>query len=501
MARCASGPSPEARQRTFPSAGLHSRSPPVITKRDSSFPPTPVLGNSRGPFRRRKDGPWLSNRRQFHEDARRRRHRHHRRHQVVGPRARRQRRHPRRRRRPERPRRRRTSAPSPAWTTSRSPTSSIPTPAPTDQASASRDPRGAANAPQTVQDIRQALDDNNLDAVSIATPNHWHSLMTIWGCQAGKDVYVEKPCSHNVHEGRIAVETAPQVRPHRAARHAEPQPMHSWANLAEPSIQSGKFGKLLVSRGLCYKPRNSIGVNARRRRRPPNSTSTSGSARRQSSPLHGNLVHYNWHWFWDFGNGDIGNQGVHQMDVARWVIPGATLPTSVVSSAAASATTDQGETPNTQIAVLRLTATTQADLRGPRPARPTPYHGQKVGNTLHFEDGTSSPASKLLSARAATTPKPLPRTAARSDAAPAAATTSRNFIDAVRSRTPRGPERRHSRRALLQRPVPPGEHLVPPRRERRVQRRAPTPSATTTRPPKRWPAWREHLGQGNGLQP
>ncbi len=112
-------------------------------------------------------------------------------------------------------------------------------------------------APSTVQDIRRVLDDKNVDAVSIATPNHWHALMTIWACQAGKDVYVEKPCSHNIHEGRIAVEAARRYQ--RIVQHGtQSRSSRDWA-LAVAAVRSGKFGKLLVSRALCYKPRGSIG--------------------------------------------------------------------------------------------------------------------------------------------------------------------------------------------------------------------------------------------------
>src|SRR5262245_27828762 len=97
-------------------------------------------------------------------------------------------------------------------------------------------------APKTVQDVRTALDDKNVDAISIATPNHWHSLMTIWGCQAGKDVYVEKPCSHNVFEGRIAVDAA--WKHNRIVQHGTQNRSNTnWANLAE-IVQSGRFGKL-----------------------------------------------------------------------------------------------------------------------------------------------------------------------------------------------------------------------------------------------------------------
>ena len=120
--------------------------------------------------------------------------------------------------------------------------------------------KAGGRAPATVQDIRRALDDKSIDAVSVATPNHWHALITIWGCQAGKDVYVEKPCSHNVHEGRIAVEAARRYK--RIVQHGtQSRSSRDWA-LAAAAIQSGKLGKLQVSRALCYKPRGSIGLLA-----------------------------------------------------------------------------------------------------------------------------------------------------------------------------------------------------------------------------------------------
>ena len=243
-------------------------------------------------------------------------------------------------------------------------------------------------APATVQDIRRVLDDKNVDAVSIATPNHWHALMTIWACQAGKDVYVEKPCSHNVHEGRVAVEAARHYG--RVVQHGtQSRSDHDWA-LAAALIQSGKLGKLLISRALCYKPRGSIGFK-------PNTTPPSevdfniwlGPAPQQS--YHGNLVHYNWHWFWDFGNGDIGNQGVHQMDIARWLIPGpdgqsATYPRSVLSLGGRFGYKDQGQTANTQVSVMDYGDTLLIfEVRG---LKTGPYRGEKVGNLAHLEEGT-----------------------------------------------------------------------------------------------------------------
>jgi predicted dehydrogenase len=236
--------------------------------------------------------------------------------------------------------------------------------------------------PRTIQDVRKALDDPNLDALSVATPNHWHALMTVWGCQAGKDVYVEKPCSHNVHEGRVAVEAARKYG--RVVQHGtQGRSSRGWAELAE-IVKSGRYGKLLVSRGLCYKPRPSIGVKPDTQA-PPEVDYNLWLGPAATRPFNGNLVHYNWHWFWDFGNGDIGNQGVHQMDIARWLIPGATLPKSVVSLGGRFGYTDQGQTPNSQIAVMDFGDTHLIfEVRG---LKTGPYLGEGVGNIAHFEEG------------------------------------------------------------------------------------------------------------------
>jgi predicted dehydrogenase len=280
--------------------------------------------------------------------------------------------------------------------------------------------------PQCVQDVRKALEDHNLDAISIATPNHWHALMTIWACQAGKDVYVEKPSSHNVHEGRITVEIA---RKHnRIVQHGtQSRSEGNWAKVVEV-IKSGQLGKLLVARGLCYKTRNSIGVK-------PNSPPPAeldfniwlGPA--QERPHHGNLVHYNWHWFWDFGNGDIGNQGVHQMDIARWGIPGATLPNSVISLGGRFGYTDQGETPNTQIAVMDYGQTLLIfEVRGLKTGK---YLGQGVGNIFHLEGGTI--AGGQFFPKGSDKPAPLPEVKTEVKRGPGGGHFG-NFIAAVRSR-------------------------------------------------------------------
>jgi predicted dehydrogenase len=247
---------------------------------------------------------------------------------------------------------------------------------------------GGRKEARTEQDIRKVLEDKNVDAVSVATPNHWHSLITIWACQAGKDVYVEKPCSHNVHEGRVAVQAA--RRYDRVVQHGtQSRSGQGFADLAALA-RSGKYGKLLVSRGLCYKPgagwttRGDLGTKPTKE--PPSELDFNiwlGPA--QEQPYHENLVHYRWHWFWDFGNGDIGNQGVHEIDKARWFIPGAVWPKSVISFGGRYANNDQGQTPNTLVTVMDYGETLLIfEVRGLKSPN---LFGQGTGNVLHFEEG------------------------------------------------------------------------------------------------------------------
>jgi len=205
-------------------------------------------------------------------------------------------------------------------------------------------------APKCLPDIRTALDDKDLDAVSVATCNHWHSLITVWACQAGKDVYVEKPISHTVFEGRKCVEASRRYG--RVVQHGTQQRSDATRRRQIAAIQSGKYGKLLVSKGYCCKPRWSIGIKPFSPP-PPGFDFNIWLGPAPKQPFHGNLHPYNWHWFWDFGNGDIGNQGVHEIDVARWAIPDATLPTRVWSLGGRFIPDgkDQGQTPNMQLAV------------------------------------------------------------------------------------------------------------------------------------------------------
>jgi predicted dehydrogenase len=285
-------------------------------------------------------------------------------------------------------------------------------------------------APQTVQDVRRVLEGNNIDALSIATPNHWHSLMTIWAAQAGKHVYVEKPMSHNVHEGRIAVDMS---RRHNViVQHGTQSRSSQRWNDTVAAVRAGTYGKLLVSRGIVYKLRNSIG-NRPTANPPAELDFNIWTGPAQRTAYHANLVHYNWHWFWDFGNGDIGNQGVHQYDIARWAINGATLPRSVVSIGGRFGYTDQGETPNTQISLMDFgEAKLIFEVRGLRSPN---YHGQGTGgNTFHTEDGIIADHRFTRNGQTASEPVRRP---ANAPAARAAGENEAghfgNFIVAIRS--------------------------------------------------------------------
>ena len=207
----------------------------------------------------------------------------------------------------------------------------------------------AGNTPQCVQDFRRVLDDKTLDAVSIVTPNHWHALLAIWACQAGKDVLVEKPCSHNIVEGRRLVEAArkyDRIVQHGTQRRSDPK----WITLTA-DVRNGKYGKLRLACIYIHRPRESIGV--RHPERPP--VELDYNLWNGPAPVHPyrtNLVHYDWHWIWDFGNGEIGNLGTHQLDVARWAMPAGAAPQSVVSLGGRFGYQDQGQTPNTQLTVF-----------------------------------------------------------------------------------------------------------------------------------------------------
>ena len=248
--------------------------------------------------------------------------------------------------------------------------------------------------PKGYPDIRDLLADKNLHAISIATTNHWHSLATVWACQAGKDVYVEKPASWCVWEGRKMVEAARKYK-RMVQVGTQSRSERDWRD-AISRLHAGEIGKPYMARGLCYKRRDSIGF------RPDEAVPTGvhyelwlGPAQMRS--YNGNLVHYNWHWFWDFGNGDMGNQGVHQMDIARWGLNKG-LPVKITAAGGRFGYVDakdlsgnlvdrdQGETPNTEICAFTYDdgALLVFETRG---RFTNDEDGQKTGNLWYGSEG------------------------------------------------------------------------------------------------------------------
>jgi predicted dehydrogenase len=209
--------------------------------------------------------------------------------------------------------------------------------------------------PKVFEDMRQVFDDKSIDIVTIATPNHWHSLAAIWAMQAGKDVYVEKPVSHNVSEGRRAVEAARKYK--RICQTGTQCRSNPGMREFMEYVQSGKIGEVKVGRGLCYKSRPSIGppveqpipatINYDLWCGPaPIKPSIRNNPKNDNGP-----IHYDWHWFWDYGNGDLGNQGIHQMDLARWGLGVKELCKAAFSYGGRLGYSDSAETPNTQVVV------------------------------------------------------------------------------------------------------------------------------------------------------
>jgi predicted dehydrogenase len=282
----------------------------------------------------------------------------------------------------------------------------------------------AGNTPQCVQDFRRVLDDKTLDAVSIVTPNHWHALLAIWACQAGKDVHVEKPCSHDIVEGRRIVEAArkyDRIVQHGTQRRSDPR----WIMLTN-DVRRGKYGKLRVAYAYATRPRTSIGLKDPEE--PP--AELDYNLWVGPSPVHPfrtNLVHYEWHWIWDYGNGEIGNLAAHQLDVARWAMPVDAVPRSVVSLGGRFGYKDQGQTPNTQLTVFDFGDTKLfCEQRGLVPRKTS-----KVTVEFHTDEGVVRdakffPKGKLVG-------EPI-EGASAGGFADLGRLHFRNFIDCVRSR-------------------------------------------------------------------
>jgi predicted dehydrogenase len=249
-------------------------------------------------------------------------------------------------------------------------------------------------------DMRKLLDRKDIDAITSATPNHWHALTTIWACQAGKDVYIEKPACHDLWEGRKMVEASRkydrivQIGTQKRSSEAHPA-AYQW-------IREGNIGKIKWSRGFCYKARgpNTNGiVHATNGPKPlpENIDYNLWCGPADMVPLSRTELHYVWHWVWNTGNGDIGNQGPHEMDIARWALGDPGLPTrcfSIGGRFGCGATDDCGETANTQIAFfdykpapLIFEVRGLPMKKGLKPDTMDNFRGARVGNCLQCEGG------------------------------------------------------------------------------------------------------------------
>jgi predicted dehydrogenase len=240
------------------------------------------------------------------------------------------------------------------------------------------------------KDIRKLLENKDIDAVTFATPNHWHSLGAIWAVQAGKDVYVEKPVSHNVWEGRQLVKAARKYE--RIVQAGTQSRSSRGIQDAIDWMRERHVGKLLRVRSLCYKRRPSIGKVDGPQPIPANIDYDLWCGPAPNGPLMRKRLHYDWHWVWPTGNGDLGNQGIHQMDIGRWILGETQLSPRVWSLGGRFGYEDDGTTPNTQIVFHDYKAAPLIfEVRGlPESAASKEmdrYHGADIGVVAECEGG------------------------------------------------------------------------------------------------------------------
>jgi predicted dehydrogenase len=243
---------------------------------------------------------------------------------------------------------------------------------------------------ETAKDIREILDRKDVDVVTTASPNHWHSLMTVWACQAGKDMYVEKPLSHDIWEGRKAVEAARKYK--RIVQVGTQSRSDSGNKEVFAYLQAGNLGKIQYAHGLCIKGRGSIGKVDGPQPVPPFIDYDLWCGPAQMEPLMRRNLHYDWHWVWPTGNGDIGNQGIHEMDLCRWALGQDKIAPRAMSVGGRFVWNDDGVTPNTQIAILDykpapLIFEVQNMQAGKDKNAENHYRGVRIGLVVQCENG------------------------------------------------------------------------------------------------------------------
>ncbi len=234
------------------------------------------------------------------------------------------------------------------------------------------------------QDLRRILDRDDIDAVSIAAPNHWHALATIWACQAGKDVYCEKPGTHSLWEGRKVIEAAHKYK--RIVQHGVQLRSSEALQEAVQKLREGVIGNVYMARALVFKWRPSVGHIGPEP--APDSLDwnlwTGPAAMRRFSRRY---VHYNWHWHWDYGNGDICNQGVHEADMCLWGLGLDKFPSKITATGGKFLWDDDKETPEVLSASYQFPEERKMIEFEVRPWHTNKEDGVDVGNIFYGEKG------------------------------------------------------------------------------------------------------------------
>lgn len=237
--------------------------------------------------------------------------------------------------------------------------------------------------PIQVQDLRKVFEDKSIDAVSIATPNHWHSLATIWACQAGKDVYVEKPGSHNIHEGRKMIEAASKYN--RIVQHGVQLRSSTAVQEAIRHLRNGLIGDVYMARGLVFRWRADIGDKGTEPV-PAGLDYDLWTGPAEMRPFSRNYVHYNWHWNWNYGCGDIGNQGVHETDLCMWGL-NVGLPEKITAGGGRFLFNDAKETPEVLSCTYHYPKEKKIIEFEVRPWITNTENGADVGNIFYGSNG------------------------------------------------------------------------------------------------------------------
>ncbi len=299
--------------------------------------------------------------------------------------------------------------------------------------------------PDAVQDMRRIFEDPEIHAVAISTPNHWHALATIWAVQAGKHVYVEKPSSHNIWEGRKMVEAARKYK--RVVQVGFQNRSISNVMQAMAFLHDGGIGEVFMARGTCFKPRDSFGISPDSE--PPSTLDYDmwlGPCTYR--PYNEKRGHYNWHWHWNTGNGDTGNQGPHQFDIARWGLNQKVHPVKVQSMGGIFGISPHEcsqETPNTQTSVFEYGdgKILEFETRG-RYTNGEANTGVKIGNLFYGTEGWMEINGSSWKAYREREEEPFAGSGMEAEgaavggdpsfrAAPGSGGHNVNFIDAVRS--------------------------------------------------------------------